>query len=105
MDRVLEIHPGAQAEAEAAAGYYAERSLRAAAAFAAELDAAILEIERAPHTLLRHVHGTHRILLKRYPFAIVFRLEEQRILIVAIAHGSRRPGYWAKRLQTVTGPG
>ncbi len=98
MGRVLEIHPAAQAEAEAAARYYAARSPRAAAAYVAELDTAISEIERAPHTLLQHVHGTHRILLKRYPFAIVFRLEEQRILIVAIAHGSRRPGYWVTRL-------
>ena len=105
VDRFLEIHPAALAEAEEAARYYAERSPRAAVAFAAELDAAIAEIERAPHALLQHVHGTHRILLRRYPFAIVFRLEEQRILIVAIAHGNRRPGYWAKRLQTVAGPG
>jgi plasmid stabilization system protein ParE len=105
VDRVLEIHPAALAEAEEAARYYAERSLGAAVAFAAELDAAIAEIERAPHALLRHVHDTHRILLRRYPFAIIFRLEEQRILIVAIAHGNRRPGYWARRLQTVSGPG
>jgi plasmid stabilization system protein ParE len=80
VDRVLEIHPAAQAEAEAAARYYAARSLRAAAAYVDELDAAIAEVERAPDTLLQHIHGTHRIPLKRYPFAIVFRLEERRIL-------------------------
>jgi plasmid stabilization system protein ParE len=39
-----------------------------------------------------------RALLKTYPYAVVFREGEEEILILAIAHGKRRPGYWRKRM-------
>jgi plasmid stabilization system protein ParE len=99
VTRTLEIHPAAQAEAEAAARYYAERNPRAAVAFTDELDAAVVQIELAPHTFLKHVRSTRRLLLRRFPFAVVYRFDEASILIVAVAHGSRRPGYWARRLR------
>ena len=98
VTRPLDVHPSAQAEAEAAARYYAERSPRAADAFVDELDDAIAQIELAPHAFLQHVHGTRRLLLRTFPFAVVYRFDDDTILIVAVAHGSRRPGYWAYRL-------
>lgn len=36
-------------------------------------------------------------LLRRYPFGVVYRIEPARILIIAVAHGHRRPGYWRGR--------
>lgn len=33
----------------------------------------------------------------RYPFSILYRVEDGAIRISAIAHHSRRPGYWRKR--------
>ncbi len=102
MARTFEIHPAAQEEAEAAARYYAERNQRAAVAFTVELDAAVREIERAPHAFPEHTHGTRRVLLHSFPFSVVYRFDDTHVLIVAIAHGSRRPGYWAGRESTET---
>jgi plasmid stabilization system protein ParE len=76
VSRTLEVHPGAQAEAEAAARYYAERSPRAAEAFVQELDNAVAEIELAPQRFPKHAHGTRRVLLRTFPFAIVYRFDE-----------------------------
>ncbi len=45
-----------------------------------------------------YLYGTRRYLLKRFPFVIVYRAAESRIEIIAVAHGRRRPGYWAARL-------
>jgi plasmid stabilization system protein ParE len=28
------------------------------------------------------------------PFSIIYRVETDRVLIVAVAHERRRPGYW-----------
>ena len=37
-------------------------------------------------------------LLKRYPFQLIYRkASEEQLLIVAVAHTSRRPGYWSER--------
>ena len=53
------------------------------------------------HTELgrRGLHGTRSIPTKRFPFRIVYEVQPDRISIVAVAHLSRRPGYWARRLE------
>ncbi len=39
-----------------------------------------------------------RMLLHRFPFSIIYSVETDVILVVAIAHHGRRPGYWASRV-------
>jgi plasmid stabilization system protein ParE len=98
--RDLEYLDEAIAEAEAATRWYAERSGSAASGFADEIDAAIAAIESTPDAWPPYDHGTRHYLLRRYPFSVVYRVEAARSLVVAVAHGRRRPGYWAIRLQT-----
>lgn len=93
----VEFLPSALAEAEAAATWYAKRSSRAAADFSNELDVALNRIAGAPLAWPVHLHGTRRISLRRFPFLIVYRVASKRILVVAVAHGRRRPGYWRTR--------
>ena len=97
MTRILEIHPAAQEEAEAAARYYGTQNTSAAAAFAEELDFAVSELERAPGSYPVHIRGTRRILLEHFPYGVVYRFDDNRIVIIAVAHGKRRPGYWVGR--------
>ena len=40
---------------------------------------------------------TRRVLVQRFPYQVVYRLSADEIVIVAIAHLKRRPGYWRKR--------
>jgi toxin ParE1/3/4 len=40
---------------------------------------------------------TRRVLVQRFPYQVVYRLAVDEIVIVAIAHSKRRPGYWRKR--------
>ncbi len=67
--------------------------------FADEIDTAIAAIELNPEEWPSYDHGTRHYLLRRYPFGVVYRIEAARILVVAVAHGHRRPGYWASRLR------
>jgi plasmid stabilization system protein ParE len=94
----LEYLPEALTEAEAAARWYAARSLKASASFAEEIDAAISAIVRLPAAWPVFEYGTRRYLLRRFPYSVVYRVEQERILIVAVAHGHRRPDYWRSRL-------
>jgi plasmid stabilization system protein ParE len=103
VSRAVEYVDEAIEEAAAAARWYAERSSSAAIGFADEIDAAIAAIEQNPETWPLYDHGTRHYLLRRYPFSVVYRIEETRILVVAVAHGHRRPGYWASRLQNRPG--
>jgi plasmid stabilization system protein ParE len=84
-------------EAEAAARWHAERSPAAAAAFSEEMDGAESAIARLPEAWPPFEHGTRRYLLRRFPFSVVYRVEPHRVVIVAVAHARRRPGYWQSR--------
>jgi toxin ParE1/3/4 len=97
VTRELEYLEEALQEAEAAARWYAERSVTAAAGFSDEIAAAESAIVRLPEAWPPHDHGTRRYLLQRFPFSVVYRVEARRILIVAVAHARRRPGYWKSR--------
>jgi plasmid stabilization system protein ParE len=94
----LRIHPAALEEAEAAVDWYAQRSRRAADRFLDELEGAINRIARNPAHYPLHEFGTRRMVLRRFPFVIVFRDAPAGLEIIAIAHACRRPGYWRERL-------
>jgi plasmid stabilization system protein ParE len=93
----VEIHPEALAEAEAAAAWYAERDRAAARAFVRELQWAKQRVAEATERWPLHIEGTRRLLLRRFPYAVVYRFSGGVALIVAVAHHRRRPGYWRER--------
>jgi plasmid stabilization system protein ParE len=43
---------------------------------------------------------TRRLLVTRFPYQIVYRVCPSEIVIVALAHLKRRPGYWTHRDQS-----
>ena len=80
--RELEYLDQALIEAEAAAQWYLERSPTAAARFSADLDEAEVAILERPEAWPSAEPGTRRYLLQRFPFAVIHRVEESRILIL-----------------------
>lgn len=92
----LEFHPLAVAEGEDAAAWYAERDPRVAARFVEELEGAFALIVEAPDRW-SVFFDMRRVLLSRFPYVVLYRDEPSRILVVAIAHARRRPGYWQGR--------
>jgi len=38
-----------------------------------------------------------RVLLRRFPFGIIYVIEQSGILVVAVAHQRRAPDYWKGR--------
>jgi plasmid stabilization system protein ParE len=62
----LEFHPQALQEAEDAAAWYAERSMRAAERFVEEMGAAVAAIGETPKRWSRFDGEARRMLLRRY---------------------------------------
>ncbi len=96
----LEFHPDARIDAFEAYDWYAQRSQNVADAFQEELQDAGRAIQQSPERWASYWFGTRRYLMKRYPFAIVYRLATDRIEIMAVAHGRRKPDYWKRRLDS-----
>jgi toxin ParE1/3/4 len=96
-NKEVEFHEAAGEEFEAAFDWYLKRSASAAARFTSELGRAITSIAEAPQRWPAGIHGTRKFLLRRFPFAVVYRELPSIIQVLAIAHGHRRPGYWKQR--------
>jgi toxin ParE1/3/4 len=94
----VEFHEEASLEYEAAFDWDFARSELAASKFTEELSRAISVIAEAPQRWPDNINGTRKLLLQRFPFAVVYRELPSIIQVLAIAHGRRRPGYWKDRL-------
>jgi plasmid stabilization system protein ParE len=94
----LELLEEAIAEARAAREWYEERSPSAAEAFMAELDHALEQIAEFPEAGALYLRNTRRRLLRRFPFSVVYRKERRKIIVIAVVHSRRRPGYWQDRV-------
>jgi toxin ParE1/3/4 len=64
----------------------------------AELAHAMNKILWSPIRWPRYYKETHRYFFPKFPFNIVYHLNEERIEVIAIMHHRRKPGYWAKHL-------
>ena len=40
---------------------------------------------------------TRRLMVCRFPYQLVYRIRRDEIVVVAVAHLKRRPGYWKQR--------
>jgi putative addiction module component (TIGR02574 family) len=74
-----------------------ERNETASARFRCELDHAVDLICERPETGSPYLSNTRRVLLRRFPFFVVYRARAGDLEIIAIAHARRRPGYWRAR--------
>jgi|ERR1700728_1208641 len=95
----LSYHQGAATDVKSAVAWYRGRSPKAAADFVEELDRAVHTIGEAPERWPIGKNNTRRFLLWRFPFSIIYSQQDSRIIIWAVAHSSRRPEYWARRVK------
>jgi plasmid stabilization system protein ParE len=92
------FHPQAWLDLETADDWYRERSADASVRFLSAVYDGLEKIVRSPQRWPKHLRGTKRFILHRFPFSIIYREESSAINVVAIAHHKRQPRYWKDRL-------
>jgi toxin ParE1/3/4 len=97
--RRVVYHEGARADVKSAVAWYQERSPRAALDFIEELHQAARIIRKAPDRWPLGKNNTRRFLLWRFPFSIIYSEHQSLITVWAVAHASRTPEYWKRRLK------
>jgi plasmid stabilization system protein ParE len=88
----------ADLETEEAFEWYAEQSETAAQGFLNALDAIVLRITQNPRQFPAYLLGTRKAVVGDFPYSLIFNEVQDSIVIVAVAHAKRRPGYWRRRL-------
>lgn len=98
-ERRVRFHPAAAEELAAAVDWYEQQDAELGVALIEEVERALATIRSRPAAWsvspldprARHFR------LARFPYRVVYTHEADEIVVVAIAHTRRRPGYWRAR--------
>ena len=91
------FHPEAIAELDDAVDYYNGCRLDLGWEFAGAVDATIQSILAYPNGWTALSRYTRRCLVNRFPYSVVYQVQEEGVLIVAVMQLNREPGYWRGR--------
>lgn len=94
--KVLFLKP-AQAEIDAAFAWYSSQTQGLGTYFLDDLDRTIRRIMAYPLASSEIEPGLRRCLLSRFPYGIIYGLDSESVVIVAVAHLHREPRYWIER--------
>ena len=101
------FHPQARQELVEAINYYNECGSGLGYIFMEEVQASIDRIMRHPAGLSNSAiaddwsklsKNTRRCLTRRFPYGVIYQEIDGDILIIAIMHSKRKPGYWEDRI-------
>jgi len=93
----LEFHADAVSELQSAAEFYESRQVGLGGRFLELVEETLERISRDPLAWSIADEDVRRCLMRVFPFGILYTIELQFILILAVAHLAREPGYWAVR--------
>jgi len=96
----LVIEEEAELELAGSVSFYEERKAGLGLEFATAVRQALKKISEAPDRWPSGKHGTRRYVMWRFPFIIHYVEMPDKLWVVAFAHAKRKPGYWAKRLES-----
>lgn len=96
--RSLRFLPAAEQELLHEVEYYSAARQGTGIRFQAAVESALDRAHRHPLGGAPTAHSTRTVLVKGFPFSVVYRASDAEILVIAIAPHRRQPAYWLPRL-------
>ena len=103
--RPVRLDEAAEEEAAGAAEWYDDRQEGLGDRFLSAVEEGLTQLRESPEAC-SPVQGVpaglpevRRISLKGFPYGLVFAVLPTELVVVAVAHARRRPGYWIERLR------
>lgn len=91
------LRPQVEGEIQDAADWYDAQRAGLGDELLICVEAAIARVARSPESCAR-VHGeVRRALVRRFPYCVYYKVEDEALLVLAVGHERRKPGYWANR--------
>lgn len=91
------FHPDAKRELTEAAEYYEARLAGLGLDLNAEVERTAAFLSETPGLGVSVDRRHRRFPIQRFPFALIYREDRDSLIVVAVAHKRRRPGYWVGR--------
>lgn len=90
----------AEEELNYSAQYYNKQASGLGFDFLEEIKKSLREIEKAPERWPYYRNNIHKFNTRQFPFSLYYKFEKDKdkIVIIAMAHQKRKPGYWKNRV-------
>jgi len=89
----------AKLEFHDAISYYETEQKDLGKKFESNIKSSINRIKRFPTAYVKIQDEVRKCVLHKFPFNIMYSIEENHIVIIAIAHHHRKPDYWIERIE------
>lgn len=100
MSLPVVFHPKAATEFEEAVDWYDEQRMGLGSEFKDSIDATLKAVREDPDRQPEIFKGARRWLAERFPYKVIYKIENDRILVVAVFHSKRNPKVWQSRIRS-----
>jgi plasmid stabilization system protein ParE len=80
--------------------YYEEQQINLGSRLKNEIYSALIRIQRFPSMFVETKKDIRKCVINKFPFNILYSIEENQIIVIAIAHHHRKPDYWVGRIES-----
>jgi len=94
---IINLLQEAEEELIKAASYYEQQQPGLGVEFIREVRRICKLVSASPKAATKVRKEIRRRLVRRFPFSVLYQEVEDSILVIAIAHQRRKPGYWKNR--------
>lgn len=98
MSLPLVFQEGVREDLDSVYRWYENQGRGLGEGFLAAVEVVLERIERNPDLQAMIFQDVRRSRLKRFPHAIYYRVEPERIMVIAVHHPSREPKVWQSRI-------
>lgn len=93
----VNFHPDAAAELEEAFDYYEDCQIGLGKQLIQEVETATQLVQDYPLAWAIVGGSVRRMLIRRFPFGLLYSVNQNEIFILAVMHLNREPNYWKNR--------
>jgi plasmid stabilization system protein ParE len=97
MNYQLIISPEAELDIQNAFEWYEQRDSGVGSEFVRAVDSCLALIERNPSAYPVVYRQARRLLIRRFPYGVIYLVEENFITVIACYHVKRNPKQWQRR--------
>lgn len=96
---IIGFHPKASEELVASSEFYESKVVGLGDEFLNEVERMIQVLEDTPLLGVEIEIHFRRAVLHRFPFSLIYSVEENTLWILAVSHQRLKPGYWKSRVE------
>jgi len=97
MNKIIFIDKASE-ELHAAVKYYNKERPGLGFEFANEVKSTLSRIRLHPEVWAEIDEGIRKCIVKRFPYALLYLFDNSKIVIIAVMHMKKKPGYWKTRI-------